>query len=126
MSEPIKINTSSYTKEGKVEIDGHLWTVKLPGANTELMLNQAQRRITVLDKKVEAGNATEEDLDRYDGYEQTIFSVFQNIFQDGSNDNSEVKAWLEETPMAIIVKSFEDIQKAANNGQEKAAETPAA
>lgn len=125
MSEPVKISTNKYTKQGKVEIDGKLWEVKLPGAGTELKLSQAQRRLKVLDKKVEAGNATEEDLDRYDQYEKTIYDVFFNMFKDSTEDNSEVKAWIEETPMAIIMLAFEEIKEKANgtDGQSSEADS---
>lgn len=114
MAEPIKISTGKYNKDGKVDIDGKIWTVKLPGASTELRLNQAQRRLTLLDKKVQAGTATEEDLDKYDEYEQVIYSTFTNIFQDGTKDNTEVKAWIADTPMAIIALALEDIKSQAN------------
>lgn len=122
MPEPVKISTSKYTKQGKVDIDGKLWSVNLPGAGTELKLSQAQRRLTVLNKKVEAGDATEEDLDRYDAYEKTIYDVFFNMFKDSTGDNSEVKAWIEETPMAIIMLSFEEIKGKAN-GEDSGQET---
>lgn len=122
MSEPVRISTDKYTKEGKVEVDGKIWSVKLPGAGTELKLSQAQRRTKVLDKKIESDNATEEDLDRYDQYEKTIYDVFLNVFKDSTKDNSEVKEWVENTPFAIIMLAFEDIKNAANgedNGSEK-------
>lgn len=114
MAEPVKISTNKYTKQGKVDIDGKIWSVKLPGAGTELKMSQAQRRLTVLQNKVDAGNATEEDLDRYDAYEKTIYDVFFNMFIDDTKDNSEVKAWINETPMAIIMMAFEDIKESAN------------
>lgn len=122
MAEPVKISTSKYTKSGKVDIDGKIWAVKLPGAGTELKLSQAQRRLTVLQQKVESGKATEEDLDRYDAYEQTIYDVFFNMFTDNTKDNSEVKAWINETPMAIIMMAFEDIKNSAN-GEDGGKET---
>lgn len=114
MPEPIKISTSKYNKEGHVEIDGHLWSVKLPGAATELRLNQAQRRLTVLQKKVDAGEATEEDLDRYDDYEKTIYDAFRVMFKDTTEDNFEVNAWIDETPMVIIMMAFEELKNQAN------------
>ena len=43
MAEPVKISTSKHIKEGKVDIDGHIWTVKLPGAKTELRMSQVFR-----------------------------------------------------------------------------------
>ena len=123
MAEPIKISTSKYNKEGKVEIDGKIWTVKLPGAATELRLNQAQRRLSVLEKKVKADEATEEDLDRYDGYEKTVYDVFRNIFKDDTKDNSEVNKWIDETPLMIIIMAFEDIRNQANVDREEATQS---
>ncbi|MCA9330385.1 hypothetical protein KDA11_07060 [Candidatus Saccharibacteria bacterium] len=122
MSEAIKISTGKYQKSGKVEVDGKVWTVNLPGASTELKLGQAQRRLTLLDKKIEAGEATETDLDKYDEYEEVIYSTFSRIFQDGTKDNSEVKLWMDETPMAIIAMALEDIKSQAN-GQEAKTDT---
>lgn len=118
MSEPIKISTSKYNKEGKVDIDGNIWTVKLPGAATELRLNQAQRRLTVLQKKVEAEEATEVDLDRYDEYERSIYGVFRQIFRDSTDDNSEVNKWIDETPMAVMYLMFNDLKEQANGTKE--------
>jgi len=122
MSEAIKISTGKYKKSGKVEVDGKVWTVNLPGASTELKLEQAQRRLTLLDKKIEAGEATESDLDKYDEFEEVIYSTFSRIFQDGTKDNSEVKVWMDETPMAIIAMALEDI-KAQANGQKAETDT---
>lgn len=118
MAEPIKISTGKYNKEGKVEVDGKLWTVKLPGAATELKLNQAQRRLTLLEKKVENETITEEELNRYDEYELTVYSTFRNIFKDNTEDNSEVNQWIDETPLGIIVMALEDIKEAANGEKE--------
>jgi hypothetical protein len=123
MAEPVKISTSKYKQNGKVDIDGKIWSVKLPGAGTELRLSQAQRRLKVLDKKIESDNATEEDLDRYDGYEKTVYDVFFNMFEDTTKDNSEVKAWIEDTPLAIIMLAFEDIKNQANDDGQNTSET---
>lgn len=95
MSEPIKISTTKYIQNGKVEIDGHVWTVKMPGAGTELRYSQAQRgsklwgsRLELFDKKIDKYEKakldfenkkisqaeldklapTEEDLDKYEEY----------------------------------------------------------
>lgn len=119
MAEPIKISTGKYNKSGKVDIDGKIWTVNLPGASTELRLNQAQRRLNVLDKKVKDGSITEDELDRYDEYEKVVYDTFRNIFKDDTDDNSEVNKWIDDTPLAIIVMALEDI-KASANGTETA------
>lgn len=139
MPEPIKINTSKYNKQGKVDIDGHIWDVKLPGAGTELRLSQAFRasklystRISLLDKKIGNETITEDELDKYETYareyedsEKTVLEFFTNMFIDGTPDNSEVKAWIAETPTAIIQLSFEDIKRNANGTTETSTEEEA-
>lgn len=113
MAEPISISTNKYKKQGKVEIDGNVWEVKLPGAGTELRLSQAQRRIKLLEKKVENGTATEEDLDKYDKYEELVYDTFKTMFRDNTKDNSQVNKWIEETPLMFIMMAFEEIKKSA-------------
>lgn len=113
-----RVDTSKYVKEGKVEVDGNLWTVRLPGANTEMKLSRYQRRSKLLQKKVDNGTATEEDLDKYDMMEDFYFEFFKNIFSDGTEDNKSVHDWVDNTPISIIMQAFEDIKKqAAEKGE---------
>lgn len=135
MAEPTKIRTNN--KKGKVDIDGHIWSVVLPGAGTELRFSQASRacklymaRLEIIDKKIEAGTATEEDLDKYEDYskkyeenEKLVLDIFTNTFRDGTEDNSEVKKWVEDTPSVFIMKAFEDVRdQSASNTAVKAKE----
>lgn len=114
MTELIKVSTKNYKKSGKVDIDGNIWEVKLPGAATEMKLMQAQRRLSILEKKVKSGEATDEDLDRYDAFEKVAYDTFRGMFKDKTEDNSEVNKWIDETPMGIIVLAFESIKEQAN------------
>lgn len=114
MSDIKKVDTSKYNKEGKVDVDGKLWDIKLPGAGKELKLSKAQRRLKFLQKKVDSGDYNEADLDTYDQLEDFTYNFFYEMFQDGTEDNSEVKKWMDETPLAIIVQSFEDIKTQAS------------
>jgi hypothetical protein len=123
MAEAIKISTGKYTKEGKVDIDGNIWTIKLPGAGTEMKLSQARRRLKLLDKKIEADTADEDDLDKYDKFEKVIFDTFKDMFKDGTKDNDKVKEWVEDTPIAIIVQVFEDVKKAADGRETETSTT---
>jgi hypothetical protein len=134
MSEPIKISTSKYTKQGQVDVDGNIWNVVLPGAGTELRFSQASRackmnaaRIGLLDKKIDNGSITSDELDKYEEYskayesnESIVYQIFQNTFRDSTDDNSEVKKWINDTPTSIIMLAFEDVKSQANgeaNGQ---------
>ena len=73
-------------------------------------------------KKIDSDKYTDEDLDKYEEYnnkfkesEQEVFDFFQTIFKDETEDNSEVKEWVANTPTAIIQLAFEDIKEQANN-----------
>lgn len=132
-STPIKISTAKYNKKGKVDIDGHIWDVVLPGAGTELRFSQASRacklyaaRIDLLDKKIDSGKATLDELDQYEDYakkfeenERVIYETFTATFKDGTPDNSEVKAWVEATPTMIIMMAMEDVKEQANEPKEE-------
>ena len=108
-----KVDTSKYKKEGKVEVDGKIWDIKLPGAGKELKLSKAQRRLKFLQKKIDSGSYDETDVNKYDELEDYTYQFFYELFRDSTEDNSEVKAWMEDTPLSIIIQSFEDIKEQA-------------
>lgn len=132
MAEPIKIPTGKNIKSGKVDIDGNIWDVVLPGAATELRISQMQKqaslyeaRSALIEKKIDAGTATEADLDKYEEYiaktnqsEQYFYDMMLQVFKDGTKDNKSVKKWLEETPTVYIMMAFEDVKnKASDDGR---------
>lgn len=114
MSEVKVVDTSKYTRSGSVLVDGMSWTVELPGAGRELEYSKMMRRANFLQKKVDAGTADEKDLDRLDGLEEKSIEYFAGIFKDGTKDNSQVKEWIDKTPMGIIIQSLEDIKSQVN------------
>ena len=107
----LSINTSSYTKPRTIEVDGKTWTIRMPGAADELAMSQAKRRVDYLDKKITNGTANDADYDLYDQLEKTMYNVFLKIFKDSTDDNSEVKAWVESTSLPIIQIAFEDLKR---------------
>lgn len=129
MAEPLKISTKKYTGGGKVDIDGNVWAVKLPGAGTELRFSQASRscklylsRMELVEKKIDAGTVTDSDLDKYEDYknkyednERVIYDIFSNTFDDGTEDNSSVKEWVYDTPTSIIMLAFEDVRSQSHD-----------
>jgi len=128
MTEPLKISTSKYTKTGKVDIDGNIWNITIPGAGTELRFSQASRacnlyqaRIVLLDNKIADKTITKEELDDYEEYskkyeenEKVLFDIFSSVFTDDT-DNTSVHKWIDETPLEIIMQAFEDTKGQAND-----------
>jgi len=125
MAEPIKISTKKFEPDGKVDIDGNIWTIKPPGAGTELRLSQAFRgsklyasRMNIVEKKIESETATSEDLDKYEEYidkfekhEKVIFDISTSILRDETDSNKQVKEWVENTPTITIEKVFDEIER---------------
>jgi hypothetical protein len=115
-----QIKTSDYTKVYDIEVDGEHWQMKSPGAGDELIMGQAQRRMKLLNAKIDNGTATSEDLDLYDELEKSMFDLVTKIFKDTTPDNHNVKKWVLNTPMQVIIKAIESIktqvQKEADNG----------
>lgn len=109
----ISITTSDYLEEKHIMVDGKDWLIKLPGAGTELRISQAQRRIKLLDKMIEDGSATKEDFDKYDELENQTLELFNNMFNDGTPENTSVHEWVANTPMVVILAAFEEIKKQA-------------
>lgn len=109
------IDTTKFNRSGKVEVDGMLWDVILPGSGVDMKISKAQRRLKLLDKKIEDGSATEEDYDKYDELEDYCMSTIVNMFRDSTPDNAEVKKWVEETPSTIIYLAIKDIKEQAND-----------
>lgn len=110
------IKTSEYYKPRKVLIDDIEMTVTPLGAGDELVMNQAVRRIKLLDQKIANGTATDQDLDLYDNLETKMYAVFGRLFSDGTKDNGKVADWLTKTPVAVIQLVAEEIKKQVEPG----------
>lgn len=130
MAETLKLSSDKQRRSGKVEIDGHIWSVSMPGANSELRFSQLARdakrlnsRMAMLDKKIEDGSITSDELDQYDAtskeavlVESEILGFYSTFFKDNTADNSEVKKWVSDTPLNAIIKVFEEITQKNNEG----------
>lgn len=114
----ISIKTADYLQEKHIEVDGNDWTIRLPGAGSELRLSQANRRIKLLDKKIADGTAKESDFDQYDRLENLTLEMFEKMFNDGTTENKTVKDWVRNTPLVVIMAAFEEIKKQAESKKE--------
>lgn len=110
----LKLDTSKTKKRGFVEVDGMVWEIVLPGSGAELELSRAQRRLKLLDRKIDDGSATEADYDKYDELESYIVTFMKSMFKDKTKDNSEVNKWVDETSVYDMYVYFKGIQDQAN------------
>lgn len=113
-----EINTKKYLNDLTVDIDGMVVRVTLPGAGTELALSQSQRRLSMLSKKFDSGEADMEDIEAMEKYEKGYLEYFAGIFRDDTEDNSKVSAWVNSTPAAVIMAMLEDIKGQSKKKQE--------
>lgn len=107
----IQIKTSDIKKVYNVEMDGRAWQMKSPGAGDELRMGQMQRRIKRLTAKVDNDTATDSDYDDLDKLENDMLGFFDKLFTDTTPDNSEVKEWVRNTPIHVLVKAVEMIKE---------------
>lgn len=108
-----EIKTIDYNKkpERKVLVDGDVWTMRVLGAGTELKLSQAQRRQKQLKSKIESGQATDKDYDKYDEIESMMVTIFDTLFNDGTEDNKHIKKFIQDTPSEVMMNILVDIQE---------------
>ena len=106
-----EIKSSNYLKERTILIDGITVTMTAPGAGTELDFSRSQRRMEYLDKKLKAGTITDAEMDLYDELEKKSLAYFEGILHDGTEDNGQVRAWVQRTPLNVIVAAFDDMKK---------------
>ena len=107
----LEISTTQYNKTRKVLIDGIEMEFRAPGAGSELAFSQKQRRLTHLQKKLDAGTITDEELDKMDALEGAVMSFFSNIIVGTGENEKKVTQWLQDTPMGVIQYTFEEIQR---------------
>lgn len=113
----ISITTSDYLEEKYIQVDGKDWKIKLPGAGAEMRISQATRRMEFLDKKIKNGTAEEKDLDLYDKLEAGTLEIFEEMFNDGTEENQSVKDWVRNTPMPVILAAFDEIKRQAEENK---------
>lgn len=114
MNDIVKIDTKRYAKiDPKVDIDGNIWSIHMPGAGKSMEYTKLQRLAKVLYRKVESNTHTEDDAKRLDEIEDWTIEFFLGVFRDDTPDNADVRKWLEETPAPFIMQAFEDVQEQA-------------
>lgn len=104
------IDSSKYIKVKKVQIDGKDWDIRAVGAGEELALAQIQRRLKFIEQQIESGKAIAEDIEKAEELENKMLSIFKSLFKDSTSDNSEVNAWIEDTPLSMINQVLEEIK----------------
>jgi hypothetical protein len=98
----VSINTENLAKPKQVQINGMAWEFVSPGAGIMLEL-------TRLSRKIKSTTATEEE--QADMLEK-LYEYYNSVFKDSTEDNSEVKAWLNKTSFEVIGLTINKCQEA--------------
>lgn len=106
----MNISTAKFNKARHVRIDEISMVFKAPGSRSELAFSQMQRRYQVLEKKVNDQTITEQELDRLDKLEEEMFGYFSEIITGDGESDSQVKQWLDDTPMSVIHATIEELK----------------
>lgn len=110
-----EIKTDKFKSDRKVLIDGMEISFVAPGAGSQLTFSQNERRLKFLEKKLEAGTADldqmQKDIEQMEQLEDKMLGFFASVMRDGTDDNHKVKAWLQETPLGIIQAAFTEMQE---------------
>lgn len=115
MAEIREINSSKYRSSVKISIDGNIWEVKPLSAGKSLKLSRAQKSMKTLQKKFDNDTITDDEIELMNSYEELMFNSMKDMFKDSTEDNSQVEAWFDETPLDVIAQVAEDIQKQADS-----------
>lgn len=106
----ISITTKDFVKSQPIEITdlegvAHEWEFVSPGAGLSLELSKIARELS------QNTEATAEDQSKM---LDSMFEYYGSIFRDKTEDNSEVKRWLRETPIETIGLAVSEINKQIN------------
>lgn len=93
------INTKDFIKSKKVSIDGMDWEFTAPGAGTSLKLMKLNGI---------GADASQEEISKAT---QALFEAFTSMFKDRTKNNSQVKKWLNDTPLETISLVVAEVQK---------------
>lgn len=104
----ISITTQDYIKGVEVNIDGKVWRYVQPGAGVFLDASKNVRKLRDLENKK---NPTQSEEDSKLDLTLELFDMYGSMLRDNTEDNSEVKKWLYETPADVIVLVIQEIQK---------------
>lgn len=112
----LQISTKTLVDYKKVEIDGHVYTIRLKAsAGDQLTISQLMRELTVLSEKEKAKRLTKADEERVSQIEEEIIKVTSRAFDDGGDGSKSIELVksLDEDQMQALMKMLQDEPKPA-------------
>lgn len=108
----LKISTNELGESRKVEIDGHVYTVRRKApAGDQMDISMMMRELTKLSKKEKKGELTEEDDARIEEMQSEILKITAKTFDDGGDGSKSielVRKLNEDQMQQLIDKIFEN------------------
>lgn len=111
----LQINTNNLNTRKKVEIDGHLYTVRRYGAGEQLELNRLLRQAEKLSKKLESGKGTAEEEVKAETLSSRMIDLFAGLFDDGG-DGTKARQLVSSLSQTEIKLMFEQIFEEKDDG----------
>jgi len=97
-----------------VKIDGFEYEVRRPGAGESYALSQAQRHLSKLEDKIEAGTATEEEKQKHANLADKTLKICVTLFNSKGNEEAQDNLDMLEADvlMNVIEQVFNSMKEA--------------
>lgn len=106
-----EINSKEFSKKVHVKVDGIPMEFKAVGAGSELAQQQRERRINFLQKKVDAGTITEDELTLLEKLEEQTLTIFSDMLGAVDGNEKDIERWIYDTPTNNIIATFNNLKE---------------
>ena len=111
----LEISTAKTRQVKRVNIDGHVYSVRKLGAGEQLTMSQYMRKITKVDARIKAGEMlTDAEEEQAEKYSTDLLDILASCFDDGG-DGSKAKGLVNSLApdelQEVIAEIFKDDDK---------------
>ena len=107
----LEISTAKSRQIKRVNIDGHVYSVRKLGAGEQLTMSQYMRKITKFDSRIKAGEIlTDAEEEQAEKYSSDLLNILASCFDDGG-DGSKAKELVNSLTADELASIVEEIFK---------------
>lgn len=107
----LEIKTNQFATRKPVNIDGHEYIVRKPGAGEQLILQQKMRRVKELDRLQKANSLSEEQEVELENLGADMLDLTASLFDDGGDGSKSkelVRSLSDEEVTLLLTKVFNE------------------